>query len=72
MPPFAWEIETLSGGRPGHARPPIPAQKTGAAPRKEPLRCCPGEGIRRNGRFCRASRASITSALPTTLTLPTH
>ena len=38
----------------------------------EPLRCCPGEGIRRNGRFCRASRASITSAAPTTLTLPTH
>ena len=39
---------------------------------KEPLRCCPGEGIRRNGRFCRAPRASITSAAPTTLTLPTH
>jgi hypothetical protein len=39
---------------------------------REPLRCCPGEGIRRNGRFCHASRASITPAAPTTLTLPTH
>jgi hypothetical protein len=39
---------------------------------KEPLRCCPGEGIRRGGCFCHASRASITSAAPTTLTQPTH
>jgi len=39
---------------------------------KEPLRCCPGEGIRRGGRFCHAPKASITSAAPTTLTLPTH
>ena len=39
---------------------------------KEPPRCCPGEGVRRNGHFCHASRASITSAAPTTLTLPTH
>ncbi len=39
---------------------------------KEPPRCCPGEGVRRSGHFCHASRASITSAAPTTLTLPTH
>src|SRR6185369_16349498 len=39
---------------------------------KEPLRCCPGEGLPRKGCFCHASRASITSAAPTTLTQPTH
>jgi len=39
---------------------------------KEPLRCCPGKGARQGEHFCRASRASITSAAPTTLTLPTH
>src|SRR5882724_2857726 len=41
---------------------------------REPLRCCPGEGaIRRGGTpSAIAPRASITSAAPTTLTLPTH
>src|SRR5438445_9559949 len=41
---------------------------------KEPLRCCPGEGAscRSRNAFCHAPRASITSAAPTTLTLPTH
>ena len=39
---------------------------------KEPLRCCPGKGARQGEPFCRAARASITSAAPTTLTLPTH
>ena len=50
----------------------IRLEKFGAALRREPLRCCPGEGVRRNGLFCHATRASITSAAPTTLTLPTH
>ena len=55
-----------------------PAKRTGGKSSerlpKEPLRCCPGEGaIRRGGTpSAIASRASITSAAPTTLTLPTH
>jgi hypothetical protein len=75
----------LLGGRRNHALRDTPKRQE-MAPRagsgwqgksserlpKEPLRCCPGEGIRRNGRFCHASRASITSAAPTTLTQPTH
>ena len=48
------------------------AGKAEAGSRRNRPRCCPGEGVRRNGRFCHASRASITSAAPTTLTLPTH
>jgi hypothetical protein len=48
-----------------------PPQNTRRLP-KEPPRCCPGEGVRRSGLFCHAPRASITSAVPTTLTLPTH
>ena len=47
-------------------------RKAEAGSRRSRPRCCPGEGVRRNGRFCHASRASITSAAPTTLTLPTH
>ena len=47
-------------------------KRFGAVSRRKPLRCCPGEGVRRNGLFCRATKASITSAAPTTLTLPTH
>ena len=55
-----------SGGQPRSA-----AQNPRRLP-KEPPRCCPGEGVRRSGHFCHAPRASITSAVPTTLTLPTH
>ena len=46
--------------------------KAEAGSRRNRPRCCPGEGVRRNGHFCHAVRASITSAAPTTLTLPTH
>ena len=47
-------------------------KRFGAVSRGKPLRCCPGEGVRRNGLFCHATKASITSAAPTTLTRPTH
>ena len=72
------EITGSQRGRTGsEAEPPIrldtPVRgKSSERLPKEPLRCCPGEGIRRNGCFCHASRASITSAAPTTLTQPTH
>ena len=46
--------------------------KAEAGSRRNRPRSCPGEGVRRGGHFCHASRASITSAAPTTLTLPTH
>ena len=56
---------------PGHR---FPGEKVRSGSPKEPLRCCPGEGaIRRGGTpSAIAPRASITSAAPTTLTLPTH
>src|SRR5215212_10988648 len=59
---------------PGRRRAPEVANGRNSSERlpKEPLRCCPGEGTRRSGCFCHASRASITSAAPTTLTQPTH
>ena len=53
-------------------RPDRTADKVEAGSRRNRPRCCPGEGVRRNGHFCHAPKASITSAAPTTLTLPTH
>jgi hypothetical protein len=53
-------------------RAPLPRKRRSGS-RRSRLECCPGEGS--TGYpivFCHVTRASITPAAPTTLTLPTH
>src|SRR3954447_24377500 len=73
--PNALSTELQARERQGYRSPRTGADvdtKAEAGSRRSRPRSCPGEGVRRNGHFCHASRASITSAAPTTLTLPTH
>src|SRR5664280_1784091 len=84
--PSAPEADALSAELQARGRAPSRRREPGlyslrtSAPRKRRsgsrrsrLECCPGEGS--TGYpivFCRVTRASITPAAPTTLTLPTH